>query len=246
MTEVASPSSPDAPQPLTPGWRTSEAWFTFLTMALGAIPSSGLTADAPLLAKVVGQALAAVAAIHYVAQRSALKRAHLAHRGHVAKAPAPVVIPTVAAAAVVLLLGIGLTSCGGVDCKDPKSAQSAQCVIEGAVVDCTGVSSLSSTIAVVQPLVEGLLASALQPDGSIAWSSIESQLVDLALQYGTCVLAEIWNSYMHGTLPGGSAAGSGSKLARAHLVPDDFAREFDRIRARVAPGRKFKTSGATL
>jgi len=63
---------------LKPGWQSSEAWITLLTMILGAIPSSGLTTNAPLLARVVGMAIAALAALHYTAQRTSLKRTHVA------------------------------------------------------------------------------------------------------------------------------------------------------------------------
>jgi hypothetical protein len=41
---------------------------------VGAIPSSGLDANAPLLAKIVGLIAAALSALNYTAQRSSLKR----------------------------------------------------------------------------------------------------------------------------------------------------------------------------
>ena len=134
---------------------------------------------------------------------------------------------------VLLIVQLSCTSTTAI-CQDPKSAQ---CIVEGAVVDCTGVSSLPSAVAVVGPIVEKLIVSATQPDGSINWTAIEPQLVDLALQYGTCTVAEVWNSY--GSKPAGSER-------VAHALPAGFAAEFDRIRAKVAPGRKFKTSGTTL
>ena len=168
--------------------------------------------------------------------------------------------------ATVVAIGILQLSCGGsTNCQDPKNAQSATCVIEGAVVDCTGVSSLASAVAVVQPIVDQLLVSAVQLDGTIAWAGIEGQIVALALQYGTCVIAEIWGYYINGgPLPGsgngsgsGSAVGSGSGsatppppptglLAKVKIKPADFTAEFNRIRAQIAPGRTFKTRGGTL
>ena len=156
--------------------------------------------------------------------------------------------------ALAIVCGVQL-SCGSANCQDPKNAQSATCVIESAVVDCTGVSSLASAVTVVEPIVEQLLLSVVQLDGSIAWALIEPQLVVLALQYGTCVIAEIWNFYIHGTLPGsGAGSGSGSAVppaptalfAKVKIPPADFAAEFNRIRAKVAPGHSFKTSGSTL
>ena len=214
-------------------------------MALGAVPSSGLTANAPLLAKIVGMAIAALTALNYTVQRTALKRAHLTALGATASTQRSKVPQLAASAlfiAIVVTLGIVQTSCGA-NCQDPKNAQSAACVVEGAAVDCTGVASLASTVAVVRPIVEKLIASATQPDGTIKWSSIEQQIVDLALQYGTCVIAEIWNAYTSGTALG---SGSAATLARTRISPADFAAEFDRIRARVAPGRTFRTSGAPL
>ena len=141
--------------------------------------------------------------------------------------------------AIIAMIGVAQMSCN-TNCQDPKNASSVACVIEGAVVDCTGVSSLSSSIAVVQPIVDQLIASAIQADGSIVWAPIEGQIVDLGLQYGTCVIAEIWNNYVNG-VPPGSAAGTRARLSTADLVA-----EFERIRAKVAPGRKFKIAGGGL
>lgn len=163
-------------------------------------------------------------------------------------------IATIVALAIVAIATIASPSCGpGVDCRDPNNAQNAKCIVQGALVDCTGVSSLSSAIAVVEPIIQNLIASALQPNGTINWPAIEQQIVDLALQYGMCVVAEVWNKYMHGGSGSGSAVGSGtgsgSNLGQPRLAqpsPADFTREFDRIRARVAPGRAFKTSGGQL
>jgi len=233
---------PPAPSPLKPGWQTTEAWLTLLTIVLGAVPSSGLTDNAPVLAKIVGMAIAALSAYNYTAQRTALKRAYLATLGTAPQiSKVPQIVASSAITALVVALCITQPSCGAANCQDPKNAQSTACVVEGAVVDCTGVTSLASTVAVVEPIVGKLITSATQPDGTIAWPSIEQQVIDLALQYGTCVIAEIWNDL---TAPKGAGSGS-SMLARTRL-PADFTAEFDRIRARVAPGRKFKTSRATL
>jgi hypothetical protein len=43
-------------------------------VVVGAIPSSGLDANAPLLAKIVGLIAAGLSALNYTAQRSSLKR----------------------------------------------------------------------------------------------------------------------------------------------------------------------------
>jgi hypothetical protein len=210
-----------------PGWKTSEAWLSFLVIVLGALPSSGLTDNAPELAKIVGLIVSALSAINYTYQRSALKRAYY---GTSARSRSP----QVAAASLLLVLlslsGLCTLSSCGPNCQDPKNAGSTTCVVSGAVVDCTGVSSLSTAVAVVEPIVEKLIGTARQPDGSVNWASIEQQIVDLALQYGACVVAEVWNDLM----------GKGTRaVAAGTSAPDDLKNEFERIRARVAPGRTF-------
>lgn len=243
-TPAPAPVPAPAPAPV-PGWKTSEAWISLLVIVIGALPSTGLLDNSPLLSKIVGMAIAALAALNYTAQRTSLKRAYLSSRAAV-----------VTAALLVLLV---LPSCG-TNCKDPKNASNAVCIVEGAVVDCTGVSSLSTAVAVVGPKVDGLILGATQANGTIAWTSIETQIVELAYQYGACVIAEVWNAYTSGAAPAavvattGGGAGSGSAavaaapifIPRAKVAPADLAAEFDRIRAKVAPGRKFKTHGATL
>lgn len=207
-------------------------------IVLGALPSSGLTDNAPTLAKVIGLIVAALSALNYTYQRSALKRAYVA--AHVARSSAPLVRSPQLAAAATLLLALlsvsglcALSSCGGGgNCQDPKNAGSTACVVEGALVDCTGVSTLPAAVAAAEPVVVKLIASAKQSDGSINWGGIEQQLVDVALQYGPCVLAEVWSDLM----------GNGTRTAVAgapHIAPDELKTEFDRIRARVAPGRTF-------
>ena len=230
-------------------------------MILGAFPSSGLlTADPPSIAKIVGMLIAGLAALNYTAQRTALKRAYLAALGtdSTQLSRVPQIATSALLVAVVATLVITQPSCGtAANCQDPKNAQSAACVVKGAIVDCTGVSSLPSAVAVVTPIIERLIVSATQSDGSIQWSSIEQQIIDLALQYGTCVIAEIWNGLMnHGgggsgsgsaiASGSGSGASAGSALARPRPSSADLAKEFDRIRARVSPGRQFKISGGKL
>jgi hypothetical protein len=109
----AAPADPAAPtsSDLKPGYKTSEAWITFLTILLGAIPSSGLTTDAPLLAKIVGMAIAALAALNYTAQRTALKRAYAVRSA--ATIPSSKT-PLVAGSAIVaLVVALGVTYGGG-------------------------------------------------------------------------------------------------------------------------------------
>ncbi len=228
-----------------PGWKTSEAWISFLVIVLGALPSSGLIDDSSSIAKIVGLIVAALSAINYTYQRSALKRAYYA--ATLTRPPAASSPVAAIASLLVVLVALGTLPSCNTNCQDPKNASSAQCIVSGAVVDCTGVSSLPSAVTVVKPIITKLIASAQQPDGSINWSSIEQQIVDLALQYGACVVAEVWSDLMgSGTLVAVGSAGSGSAAAGSAAAlpsPDDLKKEFDRIRARVAPGRTFAVGG---
>src|ERR1700751_3635472 len=227
-----------APQTNLPGWKTSEAWINLLVIILGALPSSGLTNDSPTLTKIVGLIVAALSALNFTYQRSALKRAyytaHTAYTTHLTQGAAPRGRLTQIAAAVSLctLLVAGalcaLPSCVE-DCQIPQNAMSAKCIVSGSVVDCTGVSSLQTAVTVFEPIIAKLITSpeAQLPDGSINWSSIEQQIVNLALQYGACVVAEVWNDLV----------GNGAHVLAVRAP--QLKKEFERIRARIAPGRTF-------
>jgi hypothetical protein len=111
MTEPVIPATPlvtSTPIALTPGWKTSEAYVTLLTMLLGAIPSSGLTANAPLFAKIVGMVIAALAAYNYTAQRTVLKRAHLAAQAATVVQLPSSRVPQIAASSVLVVLIVAL------------------------------------------------------------------------------------------------------------------------------------------
>jgi hypothetical protein len=73
----SAPAGVSVPNTPTPGWKTSEAWISLLAVVLGAIPSSGLVANAPLAAKIVGMLVALLTALGYMNSRTSLKRAHL-------------------------------------------------------------------------------------------------------------------------------------------------------------------------
>jgi hypothetical protein len=249
-----SPAPPaPAPAPLKPGYLTTEAWLSFITIVGGAIPTSGLVDNAPLAAKIVGLVVAALSAINYTIQRTALKRAYLAALGPVTPQATPSAKLLSVATLVLAAVAIGATvsSCAGTDCAAPQNAQSAQCVVENALVDCTGITTLPAAVAVAAPVVDTLIKSAQRADGSINWPAIETPLIDLVLQYGPCVIAQIWNDYMSGSssvvaTSSGSGIRSGIVVARVSRPAAEFAAEFERIRAKVAPGRHFKTSGGTL
>lgn len=105
MTDTVAPSPiPAAP---APGYLTTEAWFTFLTALPALALNSGLVANAPLVAKLVSMAIAALSTISYQANRTNLKRSHLAYAAGAAAAPPSSTIaskvPAVTGAAAALL-----------------------------------------------------------------------------------------------------------------------------------------------
>lgn len=111
----ADPSAPPAPAPaLKPGWQSTEAWLSLLVIVLGAIPSTGLTDNAPLLAKIVGMVLAALAAINYTYQRTVLKAAALSRGGAMVTPSSKLPLATSAAAvAGIIALAIISHGCAG-------------------------------------------------------------------------------------------------------------------------------------
>ncbi len=239
------PTQAPVPTPVSsvPGWKTSEAWISLLVIVLGALPSSGLTNNSPTFAKVIGLIVAALSSINYTYQRSALKRAYYtAHATYLTQlgAPRARMSQLAATASLLVMLGIGalcLPSCAE-DCQNPQNTKSTKCLVSGAVVDCTGVSSLQTAVTVVEPIIVKLITSpgVQLPDGSINWSSIEQQVVDLVLQYGACVVAEVWNDLMGN---GTHALAITSAQSSSSDLKSDLKKEFERIRARVAPGRTF-------
>lgn len=113
ITPAATPTAPASVTPTTPtpGWKTSEAWITFLAMLIGLIPSSGLVDNAPLAAKIVGMAIAALSAFGYTTNRTSLKRAHLSlAAGQIGNMPASLTTTkatAIGASALALVLGLG-------------------------------------------------------------------------------------------------------------------------------------------
>jgi hypothetical protein len=245
-TPDPAPTPPPAPVPVSsvPGWKTSEAWINLIVIIFGALPSSGLTTNSPTLTKIIGLIVAALSALNYTYQRSALKRSYyVAHTAYLAQSAAPRGrLPQLSAtASLLVMLCAGalcmLPSCAE-DCQNPQNTMSAKCIVSGSVVDCTGVSSLQTAVTVVEPIVVKLITSpsAQQPDGSINWPAIEQQIVNLALQYGACVVAEVWNDLM-GNSPQALA------VTGPRLSSNDLKKAFENIRARIAPGRTFIVGG---
>jgi hypothetical protein len=135
----------------------------------------------------------------------------------------------------------------GVNCADPANAASASCAAQVAV-DCAG-GDVQGAIAKYGPLVEQLIMTARNPDGSINWAAIETQLTIAALQYGACTLAGEFDNLINGVSGAGSGTGSGSaaKTSTPSVASSGAKDAFDRVRAKAFPGKTFKlASGRTL
>lgn len=129
-------------------------------------------------------------------------------------------------------------SCSGVDCKDPKNAGSAGCVIEKAVVDCTG-GDVTAAVAKYGPVVTDIVKSApRKTDGSIDWGSIASKIEQAAKDYGVCVVASVFSHYVLGKVTAEQGSGAINK--------DDAKAGFDQLRNQLWPGKTFKTPDGTL
>ena len=72
MTDAPTPTPP-VTTPTKPGWKTSEAWLSFLAMVIGSLPSSGLLPASGESTKIVGLAITLLAALGYTASRTAVK-----------------------------------------------------------------------------------------------------------------------------------------------------------------------------
>lgn len=159
-----------------------------------------------------------------------------------------------------MLAGVALMLSSGckAHCSDPKNAGSTECKVINGIVDCTGVSSLSTAVDELGPIAAGVLSAATGPTGAISWSAAEPQLLQLAWKYGTCALAQVWDD-LTGQSPNsgqGSAsavvttAGSNAPTSKmgvrygGKVLPKfDAAQmntEFESIRAKVAPGQSFR------
>jgi len=154
-------------------------------------------------------------------------------------------IPFVLAITMILvsLLPIACNHGGAASCQPT----SIGCVIIGSLVDCTGVNSLDSAVALETPVVIKLINSARNADGSVNWTAIQGQLEQIAWQYGVCVIADIWNTLMNSPSGSGGSATALQANSSPPLDPKDLKQEFDRIRAHVMPGYAIKLkSGGTL
>lgn len=112
-TTPASLSQPQQiPVPIKPGIATSEGWLTALTIALGSLPAIlralGVKYDTSPLVQAIGLIISGLSGIHFTAQRTSLKRAHLAANA----LSMPSHVPAALATAAATIATIALLACG--------------------------------------------------------------------------------------------------------------------------------------
>lgn len=117
-----TPPPPTTIAPLKPGYLTSEAWFTFVVSAIGLIPSSGLVANAPIAAQIVGMVIAALQVVNYTANRTSLKQAHLTAGGAPSSATRSLAAKTSSAVVAAALIGAGIFGGTQASCTKTQTA----------------------------------------------------------------------------------------------------------------------------
>lgn len=155
------------------------------------------------------------------------------------------VVPFVAFLLVVTLCAgtvLLLDSCSSVDCKDPKNAGSAACVVKDALVTCAK-AEVEQGIADHGQEIKDAIAKITNPDGSINKSGVLGALKDLGLKYGGCVVAAVFEGYVLGTAKS-SSSGSGSAVAVA--TPDAARQAFGDLAKDLWPGKKYQLPSGTV
>ena len=141
------------------------------------------------------------------------------------------------------------SSCGGsVNCNDPAHALDATCVAQNILVECAG-SDVAGVITQYTPTVDDIIQKGLQPDGSINWSLIETDLISAVARYGWCVVSAVFDHYMNPapTVGSGSAVAAVAGGTAKHPTPAAAKDAFNKLRAKLWPQARFKTSsGRTL
>jgi|SRR5271154_149685 len=136
-------------------------------------------------------------------------------------------------------------SCSSVNCADPNNARNATCIAEQALTDCTGL-DVTSVTAPASTTVRGHIEGARALDGTINWSSIETQLENDVIKFGGCVLANVFSDLIYGVPTSGSGSAVAGPGSAAPLPTAGAQAEFTRLRAKIFPGRTFKTAGGVL
>jgi hypothetical protein len=134
---------------------------------------------------------------------------------------------------------LAIAGCGAAtDCTKPENASSAKCTVINSVLQCTG-AVLPAAEASASKDLNDLLAKARGADGTVDLSTVETQLEDLGIKYGGCVMADLFSRFTSGKV-GASPTGG------PNLAPETAKQEFNLLRARLWPGRAFQTEGGQL
>lgn len=137
---------------------------------------------------------------------------------------------------IVVLSGAIAISCHA-DCT--ANPNDPSCVAGSVVEQCTA-SSVEAAVTKYGPQVEQLIANTPRlPDGSVDWSKIELQIEQDVASAGMCAIAQIFSKYIFHTGPA-TVAGTPPPSS------SDAKGEFDRLRAKFAPGKSFKTSNGVI
>lgn len=135
------------------------------------------------------------------------------------------------------ILAIASACCGAAQrCAEPAHRNELSCAVLHDVVDCT-TTNAKTLIDQFEPAVIALLTGATSPDGVISWDKIEPAVSSFAVADGMCVLADVVGQL---TRRSGAAGTPGSPTFESVSIG------FDKVRAKLAPGVRFKTPSGEI
>lgn len=161
------------PAPVKPAYKTTEAWGSFIVLALGALVTAGIVGPGTTEATMVGLIAAAIAQLTHSASRAYVKGAAnpTAQAGFVRRK------------LVALLAALGITLGVVVACNTIP-------VVTTAVIDCTG--AHAADVAALEAAMKALI------EGGGSWSDVEGKAVTAGKEVGGCALAELVEDYLGG------------------------------------------------
>lgn len=140
-------------------------------------------------------------------------------------------------------LALPISACVSDRCKDPANANDVSCIAENVIADCTG-SDVSSVLAAAEPIIAAHIEHGVNPDGSINYDAIESDLVQDVIKFGECAVTDVWTKYFSSSSSKIAIAVNGSA---AHPPTAAAAKEaFTKFRGKHFSKNKLKTNAGTL
>lgn len=136
----------------------------------------------------------------------------------------------------------GFLGCVSDRCKDPANATDPSCIAENVIADCTG-SDVESVLTAAEPIILAHIQHGVNPDGTINYAAIESDLVQDVIKFGECAVTDVWTRFFSSSKPM-VAAGSGATQPRP--TPEAAKASFDKFRATHFTKNKVKTSAGVL